>query len=236
MLRALIVDDEVLARDLVGNLLGREEDVEIIGECDNGKDAVAMIKRLQPDLVFLDVQMPGLSGIDVGKRLEGTRAPYIVYITAYDRYAIEAFDLQALDYLLKPLQAGRFAAAVQRARQSLQRDGRMAGDGTLEVREGRRLFVIPWSEIVYLESANQYVRVHTDERQHLLSRSLASLEKLLPHDRFVRIHRSALVNVDFVEQVAGLTNGTHEVILQGGRRLTLSRSRRTALKRLLASG
>lgn len=234
MIRALIVDDEVLARDLVRNLLRREEDVEIIGECDNGRDALALIRKLQPDLLFLDVQMPGLSGIDVGKRLEVVKSPYIVYVTAYDRYAMEAFDVQALDYLLKPLRAERFSAAVQRARRSLQRDGHAVGDGHLQVREGRRLFAIPWSEILYLESANQYVRVHTEGREHLLARSLASLEKILPQDRFVRIHRSALVNLEFVEQVVGLGNGTHEVILLNGQRLTLSRSRRAALHRLLA--
>jgi two-component system LytT family response regulator len=236
MLRALIVDDEVLARDLVRNLLGREGDVEVIGECDNGKDALASIKHLQPDLVFLDVQMPGCSGIDVGKRIVESQLPYIVYVTAYDRYAIEAFDVQALDYLLKPLQAERFAAAVQRARHSLQREGRVAGDGHLRIREGRRLFAIAWGEILWLESANQYVKVHTEDQAHLLSRSLASLEKLLPGDRFIRIHRSTVVNVDFVDQVSGIAHGRHEVLLHNGRRLTLSRSRRKALAKLLPNG
>lgn len=235
MLRTLIVDDEVLARDLVRNLLGREGDVEVIGECDNGKDALVAINRLQPDLVFLDVQMPGYSGIDVGKRIDKTPPPYVIYVTAYDRYAIEAFDVQALDYLLKPLQTTRFASAVQRARQALQREGRLAGDGHLRVREGSRLLVVPWSQILWLESANQYVKVHTEGRVHLLSRSLASLEKLLPGHRFVRIHRSTVVNVDFVDQVSGIAHGRHEVLLQNGRRLTISRSRRSVLTRLLAN-
>ncbi len=255
-IRALIVDDEPLARSLIRELLSAESWIDIVTECGNGNDAVSAVRRERPDLLFLDVQMPGMSGVDVVASLEGESMPYVIFVTAYDHYAIEAFRQEALDYLLKPFSRERFQQSLRRARRSL-RSRELASLGEkmsalvqsfaereveerppayttrLQVRTGRKLQILAVSDVAYFEAANQYVRAHTREGPQLLSRSLSSLEKELDPRSFCRIHRSTLVNTAFVRDVFLDKGGACSVVLTGGERLRLSRRRRGALEDLL---
>jgi len=256
--RALVVDDEPLSRELIRKLLSSDAEVEIVAECPDGTRALDAISRLDPDLVFLDVQMPGVSGFDVVSRLDETRAPYIVFVTAYDRYAIRAFEVQAIDYLLKPISKERFFAGVERAKaairarrlgEAVQRMASLAGEfarlqGALEtlapdyldefrVRVGSVLRSIPAHEVTWIEAANQYARLHARDGRHLLSKSMAALEQQLDPRRFCRIHRSAIVNVAFVREVRSEKNGACSVLLTTGESLRLGRRRRAVLSALM---
>lgn len=260
-IRTVIVDDEPLARSLIRDLLAVDSEVDVVAECGNGRDAIAAVKRADPDLMFLDVQMPGMSGLEVLAGLAGGPLPYVIFVTAYDRYAIAAFKMQALDYLLKPFSKERFRDSLARAKRSI-RERELAGLGEkmsalaksygdlqaspgaggkgvaaritkLRIRDGRKLASLDVSEISFLAAANQYVRVHTRDRSHLLSQSLSSLEQELDPQRFCRIHRSTMVNTAFVKEVRLEKNGACSVLMAGGERLRLSRGRRKALSRLL---
>lgn len=258
-LRAVIVDDEPLARQLIGELLAADPDVEVVAECASGAEALEVLPRLKPDLLFLDVQMPGLSGFDVLSRLPGgTDVPYVIFVTAHDRYALRAFELHALDYLLKPFARQRFEQSVARAKDAIRNQdlselarkisslaSSVAGGpasvnhGTsthrteFRVHSGNVLHNVKVSEIHWIEAADQYVRLHTGETSHLLSQSLSSLEKDLDPQEFFRIHRSTMVNRAFVREIRTEKNGTHSVILTDGKRLRLSRARRKLLTDLL---
>jgi two-component system LytT family response regulator len=266
MLRALIVDDEPLARQLVRELLAEEVDVEVVAECAGGGEAVREIRRLRPDLVFLDIQMPGLSGLDVLAELSGPDGrgeaiPYVIFVTAHDRYAIQAFEVQAVDYLLKPVARDRFERSVARARRALQernlvdmaaklasvarsyaelqaRSEAQRGEapryrGEFILREGGTIRKLLVARIHWIEAANQYVRLHAETGSHLLAESLAGLERELDPQHFCRIHRSAMVNMAFVREVRSGKGGTHTVVLADGTRLRVSRGRRSALQHLI---
>jgi two-component system LytT family response regulator len=257
-LRTVIVDDEPLARQLIGELLAGDPDVEVVAECASGAEALEVLPRLKPDLLFLDVQMPGLSGFDVLSRLPGGAVPYVIFVTAHDRYAMRAFELHALDYLLKPFARQRFEQSLARAKEAIRNQGlselarkisslassvagasggvnRSASTYRTELRvdSGHVLRSVKASEIRWIEAADQYVRLHTGDASHLLSESLSSLEKELDPQDFFRIHRSTLVNRTFVREVRTEKNGTHSVILTDGTRLRLSRGRRKLLTDLL---
>ncbi len=257
-LRAVIVDDEPLARQLIVELLAGDPDVEVVAECASGTEALEVLPRLKPDLLFLDVQMPGLSGFDVLSRLPGGAVPYVIFVTAHDRYALRAFELHALDYLLKPFARQRFEQSLTRAKDAIRNrglselarkisslassySGAPAGvnHGTathrreFRVHSGNVLRSVKASEIRWIEAADQYVRLHTGDTSHLLSESLSSLEKDLDPQDFFRIHRSTMVNRAFVQEVRTEKNGTHSVILTDGTRLRLSRGRRKLLTDLL---
>jgi two-component system LytT family response regulator len=252
-IRALVVDDEPLARDRVMSLLQQEEDVEVIGECHDGTQAVAAIHNQSPDLVFLDVQMPGHNGFEVIEAVGADRMPPVIFVTAYDEYALRAFEVHALDYLLKPFGRERFRETLQHARQALDR--RRAGDlgrrllalvndikpepsklERLVVKSGGRVFFLRTDQIDWIEAAGNYVRLHLGEESHLFRETMTRMEARLDTRQFVRIHRSRIVNTDRVKELQPWFNGEYVVVLQSGTRLTLSRGYRDKLQEQLKRG
>lgn len=244
-LRALIVDDEVLARERLRLFLSRDDRIEIVGECGDGLDALAAIQGQRPDLVFLDLQMPGCGGLEVVNRLPADSRPAIVFVTAHDRFAVDAFAAQAIDYLLKPFDAERLQQALARAFEHLA--ARRTGDlnrkldtllaapkqrapERLAVRtDGRVVFVKP-AEIVWVEAANNYCVLHlADSRRLMLRETLSAIEQRLGFDQFARVNRSALVQIDRVKEFQSATYGDYIVVLDTGLRLPLSRSFRSRL-------
>jgi two-component system LytT family response regulator len=245
--RVLIADDEPLARERLRMLLAAEEGVDVAGECASGPDAVAAIQKLKPDLVFLDVQMPGATGFDVIASVGPERMPPVVFVTAYDRYALRAFDVHALDYLLKPFDRERFRQALDRARQHLER--RDAGElerRLLElvedlrsppqrperfvIKSGGRVFFVRAEEIDWVEAAGNYVKLHVGSEAHLLRETMNAVEAQLDPDVFFRIHRSHIVNIERVKELQPWFNGEYVVFLRNGARLTLSRGYREKLQ------
>jgi two-component system, LytTR family, response regulator len=255
-IKVLIVDDEPPARRNLRALLKREAEIELIKECGNGRDAVSSIRALQPDLVFLDVQMPELDGFAVLDQLAGQPLPVIIFVTAYDQYALKAFEVSALDYLLKPFSDERFRKALEQAkRQIAQQDARELGQkllqllGTREVKAdtpryltrlmvkttGRVIFVRT-EEIDWIEAYDNYIRLHVGGKAHLLRQTMNELEGGLNPEQFARIHRSTIVNLDRIQELHPHFNGEHLVILQDGTELKLSRSRKDWLEKWLGSG
>jgi two-component system, LytTR family, response regulator len=250
-IRALIVDDEPPARDLIATLLREESDVEVVGECANGHSAVAAIDRLSPDLVFLDVQMPGLDGFGVLAGLPMQRWPLIVFVTAYDKHAVRAFEVHALDYLLKPFEYDRLRQTVQRVRielrkstESLQQTRLLAllediqqrseNWDRLAVRDSRRVTFFKPEEIDWIETEGNYLRLHVGRTSHLLRQTMNTAEARLASKKFLRISRSALVNLERVKEWQPLFHGDSLLTLADGTRLTVSRVYREGLDRLMA--
>jgi two-component system LytT family response regulator len=227
-IRALIVDDEAPARSNLKVLLQRDPDIGCIEECGSGAEAVAEITKHRPDLVFLDVQMPECDGFEVVERLQGARLPVIVFVTAYDEYALRAFDAGALDYLLKPFDDSRFALALSRAKQKL-----ISGEAPnprLIVRGVGGVAYVPIADIDWVEAADYYVCLHVGAKSHLLRQSMADLERDLDPNIFCRIHRSSIVNLRRVAKLAVDSSGDYEVILDSGKKLPLSRRFRKAVQ------
>lgn len=247
--RTLIVDDEPLARERMRSLLEAEPDIAIVGECRDGREAVDFIRRESPDLVFLDVQIPELDGFQVLEAIAGEKAPAIVFVTAYDQYALQAFEVHAVDYLLKPFDEDRFKRALDRARQALARDkGDLsekllsllqelkAPQGYIErlvVKSAGRLFFLRTDEIEWVESAGNYVCLHVRGESHLLRETMTSLEARLDPARFARIHRTAIVNIDQIKELQPLFHGEFQVVLRDGTELTLSRGYRDRLQEVI---
>jgi two-component system, LytTR family, response regulator len=249
-IRALVVDDEPVARDRLIQLLREEADVELVGECSNGVETVSAIEQLAPDLVFLDVQMPEMDGFEVVRALDSHHVPAVVFVTAYDEYALRAFEVHALDYLLKPFSSVRFRATLDHARNQLDR--RRVGDlgrkllamapdlwdrpvaqkpaDRLLVRSTGRVHFIRTADIDWCEASGNYVRLHVGDQSHLLRETMASLEAKLNHHQFARIHRSTIVNVERIEQLRSTITGEHTVFLRNGVKLTLSRGYREAFQ------
>ncbi|HEX2190946.1 MAG TPA: LytTR family DNA-binding domain-containing protein [Longimicrobiaceae bacterium] len=249
-LRALIVDDEPLGRERVRQLLAAEEDVEVVGECGHGGEAVVAIEELAPDLVFLDVQMPELDGFGVVEAVGPERMPVTVFVTAYEEFALRAFEASALDYLLKPFDRARFRQALERVREQLRlrRDGELRAQLStllaeirprrshlerLVVRSGGRIRFVRVDEVDWFEAEGNYVRVHVGERSHLVRQTMSGLEAELDPARFVRIHRSTIAAVDRIEHIEPLFQGEYAVVLRGGRKLTSSRGYRERLHEAL---
>lgn len=247
-LRLLIVDDEPLIRLGIRQAVAGAADVEIAGECASGDEAIEAIGSAPPDLVLLDVQMPGCSGLDVVRRIGPERMPPVVFVTAFDEYAVQAFEVNAVDYLLKPFDADRLLHAIDRARtriaaqtdetlgERLQalldaRERRPAD--RLVVRSGERFEFVPLEAIDWIEAADNYVQLHCGPKQHLLSETLTNLERRLDARRFVRVHRSRMVNTSRIVAVHVLVGGTYELELRGGLRLTTGRQYRTAVQALI---
>jgi two-component system LytT family response regulator len=231
-IRALVVDDESLARRNVTVLLREDPDIGSIEESGSGVDAIEMIRSWKPDLVFLDVQMPECGGFDVLEQL-GTDVPRtIIFVTAYDTYALRAFEAGALDYLLKPFDDARFRRALDRAKE------KFAHHVPLQPQAGRRLVVrspgqllfLNASEIDWIESASYYACLHVGGDTHIIRRTLAELEGDLREEGFIRIHRSIIVNLDRIQGLALQTSGEYEVVLKSGARLRLSRRYRKGLQ------
>ncbi|MFZ1684190.1 MAG: LytTR family DNA-binding domain-containing protein [Candidatus Zixiibacteriota bacterium] len=258
-LSVLIVDDESPARRLLKRLLQTDSDLTVIGECADGQDAVRAILELKPDLVFLDIQMPGMDGFEVLQELGNTRLPAIIFVTAYDQYAVKAFEAHALDYLLKPFTQKRFFDALARAKEltgqpkapyrqhlrTLLRDwqhqppadssqaAKSAQVHRILVKSGNDIIKLKLDDIIWFESADHFVVAHTRNGKHLLSESLTTLEQSLPPAGFVRVHRSAIVNRTHVTRVLAGRFGSSSLVLSSGAKIRVSRSRRTALKDLL---
>lgn len=251
-MRVLIVDDEPLARERVRRHLRDEPGVEIVGEAGNGREAVAAIEEQKPDLVFLDVQMPEMNGFDVLEALNENKIPAIVFTTAYDKYAIQAFEFHALDYLLKPFTRERFRRAVRHAREQLE-NARQSGSiderlvSLLEnlkakkylerivVKSSGRVFFIKTDEIDWIEAAGNYLKLHVGRDAHLIRETMQSIEAKLDPEKFFRIHRSALVQIDRIKELHPLFGGDYAVILRNGTELTLSRNYRERLPELFGN-
>jgi len=234
-LRVLIADDEPAALHGLARRLAATPGVRVIATCVNGIEALERIRATRPDAAFLDVAMPGLSGLDVVRALTPPERPHIVFVTAYERFAIQAFDLYAVDYLLKPFARERLAAAV--ARLNERRQGRMPANHALDdflnasadrlvVRDGETILVIPAHEIDWCAAEDNYVRIHAGTKHHLVRMTMRRLEEQLPRATFARIHRSAIVNVERVRECAPLGGGEYRVTLVNGVRLVVSRTYR----------
>jgi two-component system, LytTR family, response regulator len=230
-MRALVVDDEALARRNLTVLLRRDPDVASVTECASGQEAIAEIRRSKPDLVFLDVQMPECGGFDVLELLGSDLPPAVIFVTAYDEYAIRAFEAGALDYLLKPFDDARFARALTRAKDRLAHRSRPVE--RLAVKSRGRVLFINVSDIDWIEAASYYACLHVGNETHVLRRTLSELEHDLGDAPFLRIHRSVIVNVERIRGLELQSHGEYEVVLQSNVRLRLSRRFRKRLQERL---
>lgn len=242
-IRVLIVDDEPIARRGIRQLLASHQDVEIAGEARNGREAVRLIQTLAPDLMFLDVQMPEFDGFDVLRQIEPERLPVVIFVTAYDSFAVRAFDARALDYLVKPIGETRFHDALARARERLQSQEALAKSrGALSdlssAPPARRVIIgtassdllLDVSEIAWIEADDYYAVVHAGGRRHMVRESLSSLEGRLDRRQFVRAHRRAIVNLAEVREIRSQSPGESMLVLNDGSQLPLSRRRRQVVE------
>lgn len=248
-LRALLVDDEPLARERLRGFLAREADIDVVGECQNGEEAMVAVRSQRPDLLFLDVQMPGMNGFEVLRRLDGHSPAAVIFTTAHDQYAVRAFEVHAVDYLLKPLDRDRLRTALERARarcsvprpDDLQSKlAAMLEDMRAGAREPERIPIktagkvsfVRIPDVDWIGSADNYVELHVGSHSHLIRETMASISTRLPPEQFVRISRTSIVNVSRVKELQPLFHGEYAVTLTTGARLTLSRSYRDQLPRL----
>jgi two-component system, LytTR family, response regulator len=240
MIRVVIADDEAPAREKLERWLSEQPDMAVVGSAEDGLSASQCIERFHPDVAFLDVQMPTLSGLQVAAQLEPSSAPLIVFVTAFDEHAVKAFDLNAIDYLLKPYDRDRFARTVQRVRERLRDHqsgaaavamgrARTSSCERLLVPDGQRLQLIDTASVEWLEADDNYVHVHTTTRTYLLRRTLQDLLSQLGEQRFVRIHKSTAVNLGSIGSLTPLFKGDYEIHLHNGRTLRLSRRYRDTL-------
>ena len=247
-IKVLVVDDEPLARERLTTLLSQEPDVELVTPARDGEEAITSIHDDSPDLVFLDVQMPQMNGFDVIEAVGSDKMPLVIFVTAYDQHALKAFQVRALDYLLKPFDRERFRQALTRAHQQLERS---AGNGEIErrlaaivndlrppkartdrfvVKSGGRIFFVRTGEIDWIEAAGNYVKLHVGNDSHLIRETMNAVEGKLSPDLFVRIHRCHIVNIEQVRELQPWFNGEYVVFLKNGTRLTLSRGYRERLQ------
>ncbi len=230
-IRALIVDDEPPARASVRVLLNRDPQVEIVGECSSGSEAITAIRNLRPDILFLDVQMPECDGFDVLEMLGADQPPAIVFVTAYDQFALRAFDAGALDYLLKPFDNRRFELAVLRAKQKSQAGTSISWKSErLAIKSSGQVLFVPVAEIDWIEAADYYACLHVEAKAYLIRRTLSELEADLDPQIFCRVHRSAIVNLSRVSALETGPDGEHELRLRDGTTLPLSRRYRKQLQ------
>jgi two-component system, LytTR family, response regulator len=230
-IRALVVDDEPPARSSIVLLLRLDPEIEIVGECGSGMEALAEIRNRKPDLVFLDVQMPECDGFDVLEMLGGDLPPAVVFVTAYDQYALRAFEAGALDYILKPFDNPRFGRALERAKERIRQDNRRPRKiERLAIKNAGQVSFLKTSEIDWIEAADYYACLHAGSRSHLLRRSIADLEQALDESVFCRIHRSTIVNLDRVRGLQLNEDAEYEVVLDNGAKLRMSRRYRKELQ------
>ncbi len=249
-IKAVIADDEALARKFIRRMLKDDHDVEIVGECSNGKEAVTVINKQNPDVVFLDVQMPEMDGFAVLESIGVERLPEIIFTTAYEQYAIRAFELHALDYLLKPFDQARFKDAIKHAKERFrsqdQKDGRLQMSALLEsiknkpqhldrlvIKAGGRITFLSTNEINWIEADDKYVHLHTGKISPMVRQTLSAMETQLDPGKFRRIHRSTIVNVERIKELQPLFSGEHSILLEDGTKLTLSRNYKDKLFELL---
>lgn len=261
-IRTLIVDDEPLARDAVRILVGNDPDVQVIGECKNGKEAVKAIREQAPDLVFLDVQMPDLDAFQVIEQVGADNMPTTVFVTAFDQHAVRAFAARALDYILKPFDHERFLEALERAKESVARkkfyeqserlfsslkdlqeptaagneNGRTTKPKYLErlvIKSRGRTFFLKVDDVDWIEASGDYMNLHVGNATHLLRETMSDLTAKLDPEKFYRIHRSTIVNVERVKEIQPFFKGEHVVTLKDGKKLKMSRSYRDKLEAFL---
>lgn len=252
MIRTLIVDDEPLARRKIRRMLAHDPEVEILGDCSNGREAIAAISAHNPDLVFLDVQMPEIDGFDVLASVPPAAMPFVIFVTAYDQYALRAFEVSAVDYLVKPFDRRRFEKALQRAKARLttargsdvnqqtlalleELKARSSHIERLVIKAGGRAFFLKTDEIDWIEAEGKYVRLHVGKESYLLREAIGSMEGQLDPKKFPRIHRSTIVNIERVRELQPWFHNEYRVILKDGTELMLSRSCRKRLGELLGS-
>lgn len=253
-IKTLIIDDEPLARRNLRLLLEKDPQIEILDECRNGREAVKAINAMSPDLIFLDIQMPEMDGFDVLERVGSKKVQAIIFVTAFDQYALKAFDVHALDYLLKPFDDERFAHALERAKRQIEaREIDRLSQRLLALLEGReserkgskqqpdyltrlmvkvagRVTLLKVEEIDFIEADGNYAKLHVGRKSHLLREKMHDLEGRLDPAKFVRIHRSVIVNLDRIKEMHPHFNGDYIVVLEDGRKLRLSRTRRENLE------
>lgn len=250
-LRVLIVDDESLIRLGIRSAMAGLDGIEVVGECEDGKQAVAAILAGGVDLVLLDVQMPGATGLDVVRNVGVERMPMVIFVTAYDEYAIQAFDMNAVDYLLKPFDKERLQRSIQRARERLASHNQTALIDRLQslldtpkalarparfvVRNGDRYDFVAIDDIDWIESANNYVQLHAGEENHLLAETMTAIEKKLDPARFARVHRCHIVNLSRIVAVYPMLHGTWVLELRNGARITTGRQYRATVQELIAT-
>jgi two-component system, LytTR family, response regulator len=247
--RTLIADDELLARERLRQLLADEPEIELVGECADGREAAANIQKKSPELIFLDIQMPELDGFAVLEAINLEPMPVIVFVTAHDKFALRAFEVHAVDYLLKPFDRERFQSALHRALEQVrhrvdparaQAQAALLTDmqqsakpvDRLAIKSSGRITILRTADIAWIEAAHNYVEIHEDKRSHLLRETMAGIEQKLPPDKFVRISRSVIVNADRVKELEPTFYGEYKVTLHDGTRLTLSRRYRKKLPQL----
>jgi two-component system LytT family response regulator len=251
-IRVLVVDDEPLAREKIRGMAADDAELRVVGECSNGAEAIDAVQTLRPDLILLDVQMPEVGGFAVLEALKDEGLPPVIFITAYDHYAVRAFEFHALDYLLKPFDRERFRAAIDRAKRQIRRENGGALDARilalleqmreqpryterLVVKTGGRVFFLNADEIDWVEAEGNYVSIHAGKKSYLLRETISGIEGQLDPRHFVRIHRSAVVNINRIKELQPWSHGEYHVILHDGTQLTLSRSYRDNLQSALGN-
>jgi len=246
MIRTLIVDDEPLSRRKIREFLREDREIEVVGECGNGTQAVSAVRAVTPDLLFLDVQMPGMDGFAVLEELREDHMPFVIFVTAFDKYAVKAFEVRALDYLLKPFHRERFSRATERAKAQIR--AAAGGDFTAQIRDliqelrpqarylervivktSGTVFFLKTDEIDWISAEENYVRLHCGKASHLLREKISNLEAQLDPARFQRIHRSSIVNIDRIQKLHPHSHGDYQVVLHDGTELILSRQYRDRL-------
>jgi two-component system, LytTR family, response regulator len=249
-LKALIVDDEPIACRRIQRMLADDPEIQVVATSTNGEQALQAIQQFAPDLLFLDIQMPGMNGFALLEHIAPEKIPHVIFVTAYDQYALRAFEVHALDYLLKPFDRERFAAAVSRAKIHIEKDrSTQINRGILSllkefntkaeyvkrlvIKTNGRIFFLKTDEIDWIEAEGKYVYLHVGKDAHLMRQSISGLETELDPDKFIRIHRSAIVNVERIQELQPWFHGEYRVLLRNGTQLMLSRSHREKLQSLL---
>lgn len=247
-IRAIVVDDEPLACKRLVKLLKEDEEVEVVDVCANGKEAIEQINKQEPELVFLDIQMPEINGFEVLKHIETEQVPAIIFVTAYDEYALKAFEVHALDYLMKPFSKDRFRDSLQRAKNTLKNENSVQVEEKIQnlldymepeqeslsrilIKTSNRYFFMKAEDIDWIESAGNYVRIHSGKDHYLIRETMINMEKKLDSDKFFRIHRSTIINVEKVRELEQWFHGDYQVIMYNDEKLTMSRNYKGLLDR-----
>lgn len=249
-LRVLIVDDEPLARERIRKILRTHPEVEMVAECKSGSEAVAAVQEHSPDLMFLDVQIPEMDGFTVLEHVDQKQMPNVIFVTAYDRYALRAFEVHAMDYLLKPFDRDRFEEAFHRAKDQIQRNRQNNISRNLSsllqhmksqhqylerlaVKSAGRVFFLKIRDIDWIEAEGNYVRLHVGKQSHLIRQAIGNMEEQLDPEKFIRVHRSTIINIDRIRELQPWFHGDYRVYLQDGTELLMSRSYKDKFRHLL---